>query len=97
MFNNINLISSTSDVTGTDSIGALTKSIATTMQITERTSSADGGKRNRRSGRGGDSAHQKQMHILSLTEIHLALLNKENYVIPWIWRENVANFYQGIS
>jgi hypothetical protein len=86
------------DVTGTDSIGALTKSIATTMQITERTSSADGGKRNRRSGRGGDSAkNQKHMHILSLTENHLALHNKENYVIPWIWRENVAKLHQGIS
>jgi hypothetical protein len=86
------------DVTGTDSIGALTKSIATTLQITGRTSSADGGKKNRGSGRSGDSSkNQKSMHILSLTENHLALHNKENYIIPWIWRENVAKLYHGIT
>lgn len=93
------------DVTCTDAIGALTKSIATTMQFTERTSSADGGKRtadggkrNTRSGHGGDSAkNQKHMHILSLTENHLALHNKENCVIPWIGREIVVKLYHSIS
>ena len=84
------------DVTGTDSIGALTKSIVTTLQITGKTSSTDGGNKNRVSGRSGDSAkYQKSM--LPLTEYHLALHNKGSYVIPRTCREIIAKLYQGTT
>ena len=86
------------DVTGTDSIGALTKSIVTTLQITGKTSSTGGRNKNRVSGRSGDSAkNQKRMHVLPLTENHLALHNKGSYVIPRTCREIIAKLYQGIT